>query len=151
MGFDEQVRTEWLILADTAEVVGGKLYMMGGGWDVLNVNTGFPIEQRCGIAVGFRVPWSETNRKIPITVEISTDDGASLGRVDGQIEVGRPPGIPQGSSQLTQLAINIGLRFEKPGEFVLSARSEGEEESKRFPFRVIPGPGMMLRQQLEGR
>ena len=36
---DATTSIEWLILADAAEVVGGKLYLMGGGWDRLTVNS----------------------------------------------------------------------------------------------------------------
>src|SRR5688500_1930861 len=42
-----QMEVEWLILADSAQVIGGKLFLLGGGWDVLTVNTSFPWQQRC--------------------------------------------------------------------------------------------------------
>lgn len=137
MELDERVQTEWLILADAVQVVAGKLYLMGGGWDVLSVSSAFPVDRRCGIAVAFRVPWGETNRKIPISIEIASEDGQLLGRADGEIEVGRPPGIPQGASQLSQIALDIGLRFERAGTYVITAQVKGEDESRRFPFRVI--------------
>ena len=41
---------EWLILADAAQVTGNKLYLLGGGWDRLNVNRDFPVNQHCAIA-----------------------------------------------------------------------------------------------------
>ena len=31
------MEVDWLILADSAQVTGGKLYMLGGGWDRLTV------------------------------------------------------------------------------------------------------------------
>ena len=34
------MEVEWLILADSAQVIGNKLYLLGGGWDQLAVNTG---------------------------------------------------------------------------------------------------------------
>jgi len=40
------MEVEWLILADAAQVVGNKLYLMGGGWDKLTINNVFPADQR---------------------------------------------------------------------------------------------------------
>ena len=145
------MEVEWLILADSAEVVGNKLYLLGGGWDRLTVNTGFPIDQRCAIAVSVRVPWNETNQKHVFEVEVmsedpQTEEPKSLVKVNGQFEVGRPPGIPQGQEQRIQLAINMGLRLETPGTKVIIARIEGQE-MRRVHFNVIPGPMLPMRPQ----
>ena len=65
---------EWLILADAAQITGGKLYLMGGGWDQINVDT-LPHPQNMAIAVSFRVPWTETNLKHNFKIEIVGGDG----------------------------------------------------------------------------
>jgi hypothetical protein len=137
------MRTEWLILADAAQVVGGKLYVMGGGWDILNVNTGFPAQQRCAVAASFIVPWNETNQKHNVEIEIVSEDGVEMAKIAGQFEVGRPPGVPLGSEQRTQLAADMGMTFEKPGVFSIVASIEGVE-STRTTFRVQPVPGSQL-------
>ncbi|MFN8559031.1 MAG: hypothetical protein U0531_17380 [Dehalococcoidia bacterium] len=93
------MEVEWLILADAAQVVGGKLYLLGGGWKVLNVSAGFPVQQRCAVAVSFEAPWNETNVPQQVEVEVATEDGRTLAKMEGQFEVGRPPGIPPGQSQ----------------------------------------------------
>ena len=143
----EQVEVEWLILADGAQVVGNKLYLLGGGWDVLTVNSGFPLQQRCAVAVSFRVPWNETNRPHDVEIEITDHDGrVSLAKINGQVEVGRPVGIPEGSVQRAQVAADMGLSFPAPGTYVVAARVEGRE-GKHAPFIVVPGPMLALRQQ----
>lgn len=144
------MEVEWLILADAAEVVGNKLYLLGGGWDRLTVNTGFPIDQRCAIALSVRVPWNETNQKHVFEVEVmaedpQTEEPKSLLKVGGQFEVGRPPGIPQGQEQRIQLAINMSLRLETPGTKVIVARIEGQE-MRRVHFNVVPGPMLGMKQ-----
>jgi hypothetical protein len=132
------MKVEWLILADAAQVVGNKLYLMGGGWDVLTVNQTFPVTQRCAVAASFLVPWSETNVRHNIEIEIQDEDGKELAKIAGQFEVGRPAGIPVGTEQRTQIAADMGLTFEKPGIFVIIARSAGTEEG-RLTFRVAGG------------
>ncbi len=126
---------EWLILADAAQVVGGKLYLLGGGWDVLNVATAFPVQQRCTIAAAFTIPWTETNQPHDVAIDITDSDGSSLGTISGRVEVGRPPGLPQGSGQRAQLAAEIGLTFPTLGTYVITARVNGIE-AKRVTFRV---------------
>ena len=132
------VQVEWLILADAAQVVGNKLYLMGGGWDVITVNQGFPINHQLAVALSIRVPWHETNQRHDFEVEITSDDGASLAKMNGQFEVGRPPGIKPGQSQRTQIAFGAGLRLEKAGTYVVVARLSGQEHT-RYPFAVIQG------------
>ncbi|HEV8633688.1 MAG TPA: hypothetical protein VG370_05525 [Chloroflexota bacterium] len=89
------MEVEWLILADAAQVLGGKLFLLGGGWDVLTVNSAFPLQQRCAVAVALRVPWNETNQRHQVEIEIEDEDGQhELFSVGAEVEVGRRPGIP---------------------------------------------------------
>lgn len=130
--------TEWLILADHAEIVNGKLYLMGGGWESLTLNSPDLVHQ-FGLAVAFSVPWNETNQPQAIEIEIVDDDAIdTLAKVEGAVEVGRPPGIPLGRSQRTQLAMNLGVQFSRFGGHVVIVRIEGQV-SRRFPFRVERG------------
>jgi hypothetical protein len=138
------MEVEWLILADAAQVVGAKLYLLGGGWDRLTVNRAFPVDQRCALALSIIVPWNETNQKHSFEVEIvsedtTTEEPKSLVKAGGQFEVGRPPGIRQGQEQRFQLAMDMTLRIETAGTKTVIARIEGQEK-RRLEFTVIPGP-----------
>jgi hypothetical protein len=135
---------EWLILADAAQVVGAKLYLLGGGWDRLTVNRPFPVDQRLGIAVSMLVGWNETNRKHDFEVEIVSEDPStevpkSLVKVGGQCEIGRPPGIQAGQDQRFQIAVEMNLKIESPGTKTVITRIEGEEK-RRIHFNVSAGP-----------
>jgi hypothetical protein len=140
------VIVEWLILADYTEIVGGKLYLMGGGWDRLTVNSAFPLTKPVGLAAAFRVPWNETNQPQNVEIEIQTDDGESVGKVGAQFEVGRPPGMKPGQDQRFQLAANVPLTLRGPGGYVIVARVEGQEAG-RVPFSVMGGPALEARRQ----
>ena len=139
----ERLKVEWLILADAAQVVGAKLYLLGGGWDRLIVNRAFPIDQRLALALSIRVPWNETNRKHSFEVEIISEDKAteepkSLMKAGGQFEVGRPAGTPTGQEQRFQLAIDMNLKIESACIKTVIARIEGEE-MQRLNFIVMTG------------
>ena len=135
---------EWLILADYAQVVGNKLYLMGGGWDVLTVNSRFPVQWQCAVAASFRVPWNETNQRHNVEIEIATDDGKTIAKGGGQVEVGRPPGRPPGQNQRAQFAVNMTLTLESQGTYAIIGRIEGQEE-ERVPFNVVPGPILLAK------
>lgn len=111
------MEVEWLILADSVQVVGDKLYLLGGGWDVLTTRKSFPFNQPCGIAIAVNIPWNETNQR-------------------HRFEVGRPPGIPSGQNQRMQFTVNMGIKIKTPGIKTVIARIDGTE-SKRISFNVL--------------
>jgi hypothetical protein len=135
---------EWLILADAAQVVGNKLYLMGGGWDKLTVNNAFPVDQRCALALSLKVSWNETNQKHNFEIEIISEDSEteqprSLMKAGGQFELGRPPGIGPGQDQRFQVALDMNLKIDGPGTKYVVARVEGQE-IRRLSFDVNQGP-----------
>ena len=140
---------EWLILADFAQIVGGKLYLQGGGWDRLTVNSGFPVRQNLGIAASISVPWNETNQPGHFNIEIQTEDGAVLAGFGGEFKVGRPADHPPGQIQRAQVAANLTLELKEPGTYVILAKLE-EQELARIPFFVVPGPMLAMKRAAQG-
>ena len=140
------MRVEWLILADYAQAIGNKVYIMGGGWDRLTVNSGFPMQQSVGIASSVIVPWNETNQETTLEIEVLTEDGVSIAKVEAKFNVGRPAEHPRGQDQRAQLALNVPLSFKEPGAYVIVARLEGQEEEKT-QFNVVPGPMLAMKQR----
>lgn len=87
-----------MMLADTAQEVGGKLYILGGGWSVTGPEVG-PM----ALAIKIDVPWNSANQRHKFDVMLLGEDGQPpemLGpegqvpgevRFSGDFEVGRPP------------------------------------------------------------
>lgn len=101
-----------MLLCDYAEELGGKLYIMGGGWSRL-----FTPNQpgNMALAIKMLVPWNEANRPHNIGVRLVTQDQEPVQDVQGQdvqligqMEVGRPPGIRPGS----RIDAALALRFQ---------------------------------------
>lgn len=133
---------EWLILADAAQVVGNKLFLMGGGWDRIVLNK-LPSQHALSIAFAIKVPWNETNEKHAFEIEFVSEDGETIQKLGGTFESGRPPGIPAGQEQRVQTAVNAIMNFGKPGTIAVVARIDGEER-RRVAFNVVartPVPG----------
>lgn len=125
------------LIADYAEIVNGKLYLMGGGWDTISLRE-VPGAIRMAIAVGIQVDWEETNQVIPVVVHVEDDDAGELARIEGKVQVGRPASLPPGSRQISQMAVNLGFTVPSFGGYrvrVIAGAGGGIQESIA-PFRV---------------
>jgi hypothetical protein len=129
---------DYLILAEHAEVTGAKLYLMGGGWDTMNV-ADVPANVRLTAVAGIRVEWDETNVAIPLVVRVDDDDAQEVFRLNGQINVGRPPQLLPGTSQLSQMTFVLQLQLKSLGGYRVSLVVGPEEQQVRrsVPFRLV--------------
>ncbi len=129
---------DYLILAEHAEVTGAKLYLMGGGWDTMNV-ADVPANVRITAVAGIRVEWDETNVAIPLVVRVDDDDAQEVFRLNGQINVGRPPQLLPGTSQLSQMTFVLQLPLKSLGGYRVSLVVGPEEQQVRrsVPFRLV--------------
>jgi hypothetical protein len=131
-----------LLICDSAEAVNGKLYILGGGWNMLYA-PGTPV--RIALAILIAVPWDETNQRREMRIELVTSDGVQV-LLNGQevaanaeFDIGRPPGVKPGSTLNAPFAINFdGLMLDEGGyEFVVRI---GDAIAARRPFQVLSPP-----------
>lgn len=103
-----------MMLADSAQEVGGKLYILGGGWSI----TG-PEPVPMAIALKLEVPWDRTNEQHSLLLELLDEDGNPVLvedqegervplQITGAFEAGRPVGIRPGTPIDSALAVNFG-------------------------------------------
>jgi hypothetical protein len=133
----DRPEVEFLILADHAEAVNGKLYLMGGGWDRRTV-ADFRQPQTFAVAVGILIPWTETNRPLSLTVALTDLDGAPIAPpLQTQLTAGRPANAKPGQKLRYMLAVNFQTGIPRPGEYVVNARI-GANSPKRVSFYAEP-------------
>jgi hypothetical protein len=128
---------DFLILADAAQEVAGKLYLLGGGWDMLTPPT-YPSVIPFGLGVGILVPWAHTNMKHHFTFVIKASEGPDLARGEGDFEVGRKPGLRPGMTQRVVLAIHGQLNIPGPGTYEVIAQVA--DNIKRTTFDALSPP-----------
>src|SRR5438876_10546107 len=91
-----------MMLADAAQAVNGKIYIMGGGWSVMR-----PEPTPYAIALKVEVPWDETNKLHTLVLRLHDDDGRPVRvaardedpivlQIPADFEVGRPAGVLAG-------------------------------------------------------
>ncbi|MFH1151395.1 MAG: hypothetical protein V1748_13075 [Actinomycetota bacterium] len=131
-----------LLLCDYAEAINGKLYIMGGGW------TSCPPGPRLmAVAIRVNVPWSETNLKHQLALFLQDADGnqVELGeppqpvKKTADFEVGRPPGIPQGTElDFTAVFGFVNLLLQPDTGYRWQLEINGDP-SGHASFRTRPG------------
>ncbi len=129
----------FLLLADHAEAVNGKLYMTGGGWNVLRLPE-LPHDWAFHIALGIDVAWHETNDPHELQVNIQDPDGVELGEgLSANFETGRPPGMTAGQEQRLVMSIGTTATFSTAGPHAAVVTVDGDELG-RARFYLMEGP-----------
>ena len=132
-----------MLLADAAQEVNGKLYVLGGGWSV----TG-PAVPPMSLAIKLDVPWSAAGSSHGFELALVDTDGRPVTagpeqsvRVDGTFEVGRPTGLPPGSDIDFAFAVNVPPFPLASGRYAWQLSIDGETQADWLrPFQVrAPG------------
>lgn len=135
-----------ILLANSAEVREGLLYILGGTWNTIG-----PLPQPFAIAGVIEVNWDECNQRHTAEFAIDDVDGAPLlvqgltgeqpFRLTTTFEVGRPPLVPQGTTFNVPIAIPLPGPPWIPGrQYVLIVRINGDEMDRaRFSVRASAG------------
>lgn len=132
-----------MLLCDSAQVAGGKLYILGGGVAAIG-----PKPQPLALALQITIPWDRANVQHHWRIELFDEDGhvVTIGEkpvvVQGKFEAGRPAGLRPGSPLGVSLAINLTPLPLPPGSsyaFGLSIDDETQPDW-RVRFFVKPPP-----------
>ena len=137
-----------IMLADAAQAIDNKLYLLGGGWSV----TG-PDPTPSAIAIALKVPWDEANAPHDMRIELIDADGQPIlvgpepdaGNpvvIDSHFEVGRPPGLRPGTPIDLAFAVNISpLPLPPGGRYEWRLSIDGHSEAHwHAAFSTRPQP-----------
>jgi hypothetical protein len=134
-------QVELLTVANHAEAINGLLYLSGAGWTDLRrpiPPDGQLPTNHIGVGVAILVPWDETNYQHNVSLRIESADGAILLQVQGQFEMGRPPGLAPGSDLRTVLAFTGEIVFPAAGIYRVVATVAEDIRSVTFRVHDVP-------------
>ncbi|HEY7201575.1 MAG TPA: hypothetical protein VIC57_15245 [Candidatus Dormibacteraeota bacterium] len=121
---------DFLLVADRAEAMNGKLYLMGGGWDRITLPQ-FPGAASFDVALGVLIGYGETNMRHEFQLTLEDDDNqVVLGPVTGQFELGRPPGIKPAQAQRFMVAVRGPFPLQAPGCYHWVATLDGRRAGR---------------------
>jgi hypothetical protein len=102
-----------VLVADSAEVINGKVYCLGLGWS--DVGTPTPPH---ALVVFVDIDWTETNQRFAFKAELVNSDGQAVTiqtevgeqpvAIEGELEAGRPVGVPHGTPVRIAVAASFG-------------------------------------------
>ena len=143
--YHEPLMKVTMLLADSAQVADGKLFILGGGLSAVG-----PNPQPLGVAILIEVPWDRANIRHGWKLELIDEDGAPVMAgerpvlVGGDFEAGRPPGLQPGSPLPVAMAINFSALPTQPGrsyQLRLAIDDTTEPEwALRFSVRLPAAP-----------
>ena len=125
------MKLEWLILADAAEVIGNKLYVMGGGWDRLTVHTEFPVAQHLAVAVSIALNPDELGQTHEFVLDVQSPQGKWLASLEADFEVSLPQGSAPNRSQRWQFASSMDLSLDVAGKYAIVVFLNGDEVGRQ--------------------
>jgi hypothetical protein len=136
-------------LADSVVAAEGKLFVQGGAWSTLAVQSLPARHPRIGIGIIIRVPYTETNSPHRQEIRLEDSDGRELSLTEGSsreggsparpatdFNIGRPAFLLPGEDQLIPIAMNLdGFVFERAGMYRFVISIDGKDV-KSLPLRV---------------
>jgi len=114
------MKIDYALLADAAQAVGGKIFILGGGWNVFRAPN-YPAMVPLAVAIGVSFAPNELGTKYPLAMVVADEAGVPIApQVNFEIETGQiAPDVPTGVATKVPVAFNIGLMVPRPGRYGL--------------------------------
>ena len=132
------VRLTTAMLADSAQVQGGKLNILGGGFETIRARTVPVVHRNLNVALILEVGPEERNQDLDIIIDIIDEDGQELGvQARGRLRVPDQPQLPPGAtSQVAVVSPFFNVRFPEAKGYTFIIR-QGDDELGRLRLRVV--------------
>jgi hypothetical protein len=131
------------MLADAAAVLEGKLYVHGGGWDVIYSNQVPATHAAMALVLVFKLDWHEAHENLPLAIQVQDEDRqGSILSGKAIMRAGIPPLAQKGAPLYHAFAqMFYGLQFPNYGRYTLIV-SSGDEQLVTLPI-VVSSPSAL--------
>ncbi|MCB1246832.1 MAG: hypothetical protein KDB69_06190 [Acidimicrobiia bacterium] len=126
------------MLADSAQVQAGKLYVLGGGFDTISVKRLPATHRSLTLAMVAEVGPDERQQDLDLGITLVDEDGAELGvSANGRLRVGTPPNLPPGAPSVVPIVSPFhNVTFPEAKGYAFQVELNGQELA-RVRFRVV--------------
>lgn len=113
------MEVDFAFLADSAEAVNGKIYVLGGAVDTVWAKQVPLTHPHLAFVLKLLFDVAEIGRKHKLEIEIMDEDGTSIANVGGDLEIPtKSPNFPKGWRQGFVTILNFqNLNFSKFGNY----------------------------------
>ena len=127
------MRVEYVMVADAAQVVGGKLYVLGGGWNQYRAAS-FPAPMSISIVASVLVESGETEQPVVLSLMLADEEGMPIvPEMRAQVQVGRA----EGSRPPYRVMLPINTTIQIPREGRYSAQVTAGDSVNNTYFDVL--------------
>jgi hypothetical protein len=136
------MKVEFVMLADAAQAVGGKLYILGGAWNQFRC-TSFPVQMPVSIVTSILIENNETDRTIPVTTVLADEEGVPIiPEAQAELRIGKQE---TNGPHRALLAVNASLQIPHAGRYAVQVTAGDAVNSIYFDVifvgkRVDPIP-----------
>jgi len=126
------MQIEFVMLADAAQVVGGKLYLLGGAWNLYRA-TAFPTQAPIALVASILVDRNETGSRHSVRLTVADEAGIPIiPALDWSIEVAGTEGNDPATPQRSLLAVNTGIQLPRAGRYSFTVTAGNASRSVWF-------------------
>ena len=124
-------------LADHAEVLNGKLYLMGGAFDTVYARSVPVVHKKLHIVLILEIGPGERQRDLVLDIELVDEDSRPVGpKAQGTLRVGAPASLRPGQASIIPLQIPFeNIQFPTAGLYSFRV-AQGDDELARVPVGV---------------
>jgi hypothetical protein len=113
------MEVDFAFLADSAEAVNGKIYVIGGAIDTVWAKQIPSTHSHLSFVLRLKFDGAEIGRKHKLEIQIMDEDGGIVGNLVGELEIpSKNPNLPKGWQQASVAVLNFqNLKFLKFGDY----------------------------------
>ena len=128
---------DFAFLADSAETVNGKIYVLGGGIDTIWAKQVPSTYPKVSFVLRILFDIAEIGRKHKLEIQIMDEDGKTIATIGGDLEIqGKSPDFPKGWRQGLVTVLNfVNLKFPNFGTYSFNILANNSS-LKSIPLRV---------------
>jgi len=128
---------DFALIADAADVSGGKLYVLGGAFDTIHMQQLPATHPILAVAMRLLLSPVDLDRKHVLEILLLDADAHHIASAKGELMVGRSPDSPQGWKQAVILPLRFfNVPFQSAGHYSIEILINGNMV-KSIPLRVI--------------
>ncbi len=128
---------DFAFLADAADVAMGKLFVLGGAFDTINVASCPATHPALAVVVRLLLSPNDLDRRHELQILLLDADGKHIASAKGELKVPKAPGSPAGWKQAVMLPLRFfNVPFASEGHYSIEILAN-DKLLKAISLRVI--------------
>lgn len=130
------MKVDFAFLADSAQVIDGKLFVMGGGFDTIWTTRLPAIQQHVAFVMRLLFSNKDAGKRHNLEIKVVHEDKGEVARLSGELRIEKQPRTPMVGASSVSTVMNIeSLQFRELGNYRFEIHVNGSH-MKSIPLRI---------------